>query len=89
MGKLEGRVALITGSGRNIGKAIALEMAREGANIVVNARANRDEAEAVAKEVQALVISAGFPSRPMGISSTFCMAAGAIIDSLQAKRPTR
>ena len=60
MGKLKGRVALITGSGRNIGKAIVLEMAREGANIVVNARANRDEAEAVAKEAQALGVQSIF-----------------------------
>ena len=52
MGKIEGRVALITGSGRNIVRAIALEFARGGANIVVNARANRTEAESVAKEVE-------------------------------------
>ena len=60
MGKLTDRVALITGSGRNIGKAIVLEMAREGANIVVNAKANRDEAESVAKEAQALGVKAIF-----------------------------
>jgi 3-oxoacyl-[acyl-carrier protein] reductase len=58
MGKLEGKVALITGSGRNIGRAIALEFAREGANVIVNARANWTEAESVAKEAEALGVRA-------------------------------
>ena len=54
MGKLDGKIALITGSGRNIGRATALMLAREGAHVVVNARSNRQEAEAVAREVAAL-----------------------------------
>src|SRR5215510_8977013 len=54
MGKLDGKVALITGSGRNIGRATALKLAAEGAHVIVNARSNRAEAEAVAGEVKAL-----------------------------------
>jgi len=58
MGKLDGKVALITGSGRNIGRATALMLAREGANIVVNARSNQQEAESVAREVRDLGVKA-------------------------------
>jgi 3-oxoacyl-[acyl-carrier protein] reductase len=53
--ELGGKVAVITGAGRNIGRAIALTLAQDGASIVVNARSNRTEAEAVVREI----ISAG------------------------------
>jgi NAD(P)-dependent dehydrogenase (short-subunit alcohol dehydrogenase family) len=49
-GKLQGRVALITGASRNIGRAIALAFAAEGADLVLNTRANGDELEAAAAE---------------------------------------
>lgn len=52
-GPLAGRVAIVTGSGRNIGRAIARRLAREGAAVVVNARANVAEADAVAAEIEA------------------------------------
>ncbi len=58
MGKLAGKVALVTGSGRNIGRATVLQLAREGANIVVNARSNQQEAESVAREVRDLGVKA-------------------------------
>jgi 3-oxoacyl-[acyl-carrier protein] reductase len=47
---LEGKTALVTGASRGIGKAIALELARAGASVVVGYNAARDEAEDVAKE---------------------------------------
>jgi 3-oxoacyl-[acyl-carrier protein] reductase len=49
-----GRTALITGSGQNIGRAIALAFARGGANIVVNGHRNQAAIESVAEEVRAL-----------------------------------
>jgi 3-oxoacyl-[acyl-carrier protein] reductase len=58
MGKLEGKVALVTGSGRNIGRATILKLAAEGAHVVVNSRSNQAEAEAVAQEARALGVQA-------------------------------
>jgi|SRR5918992_303688 NAD(P)-dependent dehydrogenase (short-subunit alcohol dehydrogenase family) len=58
MGKLDGKVALVTGSGRNIGRATVLKLAGEGANVVVNARNNKEEAESVAAEARELGVKA-------------------------------
>lgn len=54
MGALDGRVALITGASRGIGRGIALRMAEEGANIVVNYHANKQGAEETANDVERL-----------------------------------
>src|SRR2546429_1398901 len=50
--EIAGKVAIVTGAGRNIGRAIALALADGGASVVVNARSNRAEAESVAKEIE-------------------------------------
>lgn len=49
---LAGKTALVTGASRGIGKAIALELAKHGANVAVNFAGNKERAEAVANEIE-------------------------------------
>jgi 3-oxoacyl-[acyl-carrier protein] reductase len=58
MGRLEGKTALVTGSGRNIGRATVLKLANEGCNVIVNARANEQELDTVVREAQAIGVKA-------------------------------
>ena len=51
--ELSGKVAIVTGAGRNIGRAIALALAEGGASVLVNARSNRAEADTVVREIEA------------------------------------
>jgi len=60
---LAGRTAVVTGSSSGIGRAIALELARAGANVVVHARRSEQAAAAVAEEL-----------RGLGVQSTVLLA---------------
>jgi glucose 1-dehydrogenase len=52
--KLQGRNALVTGSDQGIGQAIALKLAEEGADVVVNYRKNRDGGEDTGNQIRAM-----------------------------------
>ena len=54
MNRLQNKIALITGGSRGIGKAIALRLAKEGANIAICANRSIDRAKAVAKKIEEL-----------------------------------
>ena len=55
---LKGKVALVTGGSRGIGRAVCLELARQGADVAVNYAGNAQAAEAVAEECRALGVEA-------------------------------
>lgn len=66
---LHGRVAIVTGSARNIGRAIAMALAESGAAVVINAKSSTADAEAVAREIReaggtatAKVVDVGTPA---------------------------
>lgn len=75
---VDGKTALVTGGGRGIGRAIALRLAADGADVIVNYRSGREAAESVAQEVErlgrkAFVIQADV-SRPEEITRLFAEA---------------
>lgn len=55
---LNGKTALVTGASRGIGRAIALRLAEDGANVAVIYAGSADKAEAVVNEITALGVNA-------------------------------
>jgi 3-oxoacyl-[acyl-carrier protein] reductase len=52
MGQLDGQIAVVTGASRGIGKGIALELARQGATVLINYNSSAEAAQEVAKQIE-------------------------------------
>lgn len=74
-------VALVTGAGRNIGRAIALEFAKRGYDVVVNGRADRAAVDAVAEEARALGVKAQAVLADVGDPASVKNMAAAALDA--------
>ena len=76
--RFAGKVALVTGSSRGIGKAVALRLAHEGADVVLNCRERVDDAGRVAAEIRALgrrsLVVAANMAKPEDITRLFQVA---------------
>ncbi len=79
--ELDGKVAIVTGSARNIGRATALELARAGAALVINARQSNDLCEDVAGEI----VSAGGRALPFVANITDAAAVRRMVDAAAAE----
>ena len=77
--KLTGRVALVTGGGGGIGRAAALELAREGALVALNYRRSRDGAEAAVRDIEA----SGGRARAYGCDVTRADDVSSMIESVE------
>ena len=75
------KTALITGSGRNIGRGIAHELAKAGHNIVINGSKNRSAAEAVAEEVRALGVDASVAMGNVGVRQEAELIINKVVDA--------
>ncbi|MEZ4860933.1 MAG: SDR family oxidoreductase [Caldilineaceae bacterium] len=73
MGRLEGKIALVTGSGRGIGRGVALCLAAEGADVIINDLPGRSDATETAAQIQALGRQAVI--RPADVSDRAAMEA--------------
>jgi NAD(P)-dependent dehydrogenase (short-subunit alcohol dehydrogenase family) len=77
------RIAVITGASRGLGRSMALHLAEAGVDVVGTYRQNRDEAEAVAREVEARGRRAAMLPLDVGRSDTFAAFAEALAGTLR------
>ncbi len=81
MQELTGKVALVTGAGRGIGKAIACALAREGATVLVNYNGSKDRALEVVQEIE----NFGGAAEAVGCDVSDYTACGAMIEEMIQK----
>jgi 3-oxoacyl-[acyl-carrier protein] reductase len=74
--ELDGKVAVVTGASRGIGRAIALELGRAGARVVVNYRSGREAAEEVAAAIPGSIAVQADVTTPEGCEALIAAATG-------------
>jgi NAD(P)-dependent dehydrogenase (short-subunit alcohol dehydrogenase family) len=79
------RIALVTGANRGIGRATALQLARDGADIIVTYNSHREEADAVVGEISALGRSAIALQLDIAKTSAFGSFAAAVREVLRSR----
>ena len=81
-GRLDGRVALVTGSGQSIGRAIALRLAEEGAAVVTNSRRPvNDDGTPTASQTTNEIVAAGGRAVPVFADVGTMAGARAVVDA--------
>jgi len=78
---LKGKVALVTGGSRGIGRAISLKLAAEGADVIINYFRRRETAESAAREVEKLGVRAHIIKANVGDTEKI----GLMFDEIEAK----
>lgn len=81
--KHENKIALVTGSSRGLGRNIALQLARSGADVIVTYRKGKEEGDAVVAEIQALGRKAAAMQIDTSLTKTFDVFANALKATLQ------
>lgn len=79
--ELAGKVALVTGAGRGIGRAIACELARQGAAVIVNYNGSRERALETAAEIEAF----GGQAEVIGCDVSDFSACGKMVEDMVEK----
>jgi len=85
MNGLKDKIALVTGGSRGLGRNTALQLARNGVDLIVTYRQKKEEAEAVAAEIEALGRKAAILQLEVGKVSSFADFATALSQTLEKK----
>jgi 3-oxoacyl-[acyl-carrier protein] reductase len=82
---LGGKTAIVTGASRGIGRAIALELASEGAWVLINCASNVEKAEAVLAQIEQMKANGSFPETAGGMVAQFSVFDSSAVEQAYTK----